>query len=92
MLFITTPASSVVENRKLLLLKTRINYEIVVVLLILSCEQVYNKRAMSDEESDEIDDLGELPEKSRNSSSLFQVSGWENDNDGIEEEQNPHGK
>lgn len=45
---------------------------------------------MSDDDNEEFDDLGELPEKSRNSSCSFQVSGWENDNDGIEEEKNPH--
>ncbi|XP_014286618.1 ankyrin repeat domain-containing protein 49 [Halyomorpha halys] len=47
---------------------------------------------MSDEDIEDIDYLSDLPDNFPNadSSCRFQVSGWENDNDGIEEEQNPH--
>lgn len=50
---------------------------------------------MSDDDDfeDELGELRNLSEKyqEQNSSCRFQVSGWEKDTDGIEEEPNPHG-
>lgn len=56
-------------------------------------EAKYASGKMSGEEEDEEHNLDDLSERTlmSKSSDRYQVSGWDNDDDGIEQENQPHG-